>query len=67
MSEEYTVAAGATTTDKVSTDESEQVMGMLSDHVPLSLIMDLAAPQGPHSDDILDAEGAPDGNWWEHR
>ncbi|HEX8497568.1 MAG TPA: hypothetical protein VF661_10275 [Actinomycetales bacterium] len=46
------------------TAEGEQVMGMLGTHVPLSLIMDLAAPAGPHSQEILDSEGQPETTWW---
>ena len=44
---------------------TEQVKELLEEHVPLSLIMDLTAPGGPHSQDILDAEGAPEQAWWE--
>jgi len=42
----------------------EQVMEMLGTHVPISLIMDLAAPAGPHSQEILDSEGQPETTWW---
>ena len=35
-----------------------RVMGMLAGHLPLSLIMDLAMPAGPHSRELLDAEAA---------
>jgi hypothetical protein len=41
------------------------VMGLLSDHVPLSLLMDLTAPAGPDSEAILEQEGEPDDAWWE--
>jgi hypothetical protein len=44
--------------------QAEQVMDLLEEHVPLSLIMDLSAPEGPHSQEILDAEGVPDDQWW---
>ena len=44
--------------------EGEQLIEMLAEHVPISLIMDLAVPAGPNSRDILDTEGAPDGTWW---
>jgi len=42
----------------------EQVMELLEEHVPLSLLMDLVPPTGPDSQDILDTEGAPDDAWW---
>jgi hypothetical protein len=42
----------------------EQVMELLEEHVPLSLLMDLVAPTGPDSQDILDTEGAPEQAWW---
>ena len=42
----------------------EQVMELLEEHVPLSLLMDLVAPAGPDSQDILDTEGAPEQAWW---
>jgi hypothetical protein len=42
----------------------EQVMELLEQHVPLSLLMDLVAPTGPDSQDILDTEGAPEHAWW---
>ena len=44
--------------------EGEQLIEMLAEHVPISLIMDLSGPAGPDSRDILDTEGAPDGTWW---
>ncbi len=46
-------------------DATEQTKELLEEHVPLSLIMDLTAPDGPHSKEILDAEGAPEQAWWE--
>ena len=46
-------------------DAAEQTKELLEEHVPLSLIMDLTAPDGPHSKEILDAEGAPEQAWWE--
>ena len=42
----------------------EQVMELLEEHVPLSLIMDLTAPTGPDSQEILSTEGKPDASWW---
>jgi len=47
------------------TDEGDQrVMGLLSEHVPLSLLVDLAEPDGPASDEILQSEGKPEDAWW---
>ena len=43
------------------------VMGLLAEHVPLSLLMDLALPAGPPSSDVLTAEGLPTDRWWERR
>lgn len=56
-------AIGAT--DQTADEAAEQTKELLEEHVPLSLIMDLTAPDGPHSKEILDAEGAPDEAWWE--
>lgn len=42
----------------------EPVMEMLSEHIPLSLIMDMASPDGPHSAELLESEGLPDSEWW---
>lgn len=49
----------------VVTEPTEQVMDLLEEHVPLSLLIDLVPPDGPDSRDILDTEGAPDQAWWE--
>lgn len=43
------------------------VMDLLSEHVPLSLLMDLTAPAGPDSEAILEQEGEPEEAWWEQR
>ena len=51
-------------TDEPTTPAGEQVMDLLEGHVPLSLIMDLTAPAGPDSQDILSTEGKPDASWW---
>ncbi len=45
--------------------EDARVMGLLHDHVPLALLCDLSAPEGPSSQEILDAEGEPAQRWWE--
>ena len=35
---------------------SRDVPALLAAHVPLSLLLDIADPSGPHSDDLLVAE-----------
>lgn len=50
--------------DRVATTQGRRVMHLLGEHVPLSLIMDLTMPLGPHSNDILVTEGAPEFYWW---
>ena len=45
--------------------EDERVMTLLQDHVPLALLCDLTRPEGPHSAEILEAEGGPEDHWWE--
>jgi len=51
----------------VSADEeaSQEVMSLLSEHVPLALLADLALPDGPASPEILSEEGLPEVAWWE--
>lgn len=44
---------------------SEDVMRLLSEHVPLTLLADLAQPKGPKSPEILEDEGLPDVAWWQ--
>ncbi|MBB2923087.1 hypothetical protein [Cellulomonas cellasea] len=41
------------------------VMDLLAEHVPLALLADLAAPDGPVSQAILETEGMPEDAWWE--
>ncbi len=53
----------ASTTDQTS-QHGDQVRGLPSPRVPLSLIMDLAQPAGPQSREILDSEGRPETAWW---
>ena len=43
---------------------NSNVMELLSEHVPLSLIVDLSDPKGPDSEDILTSEGVPEDSWW---
>ncbi len=44
---------------------SAEVMALLSEHVPLALLADLAEPAGPSSPAILEDEGLPEVAWWE--
>ena len=39
-------------------------LAMLQEHIPLSLIMDLATPDGPPSRELLESEGLPEQEWW---
>ena len=41
----------------------DPVMGLLGASLPLSLIMDLVMPAGPHSRELLTTEPADDGSW----
>jgi hypothetical protein len=40
-------------------------MRLLAEHVPLALLADLATPDGPVSQAILETEGLPGDAWWE--
>lgn len=44
-------------------DVEGEVMGLLHDHVPLTLLVDLA--DAPASEQVLVEEGIPDEPWWE--
>jgi hypothetical protein len=46
-------------------EEDVLVMGMLQEHVPISLLVDLTDTAGPESAEILAEEGEPDDRWWE--
>ncbi|NLT54226.1 MAG: hypothetical protein GXX79_06590 [Actinomycetales bacterium] len=60
-----TVPTGAS---PASTDRrDEPLMSFLAGHLPISLIMDLAMPAGPHSDELLRMEYGPDAPWPESR
>jgi len=49
-----------------STPEDELVMQLLREHVPLTLLADLATPEGPPpSTEILREEGLPEDPWWQ--
>lgn len=39
-------------------------MAWLDGHLPLTLLMDLSMPDGPHSAELLAAEPGPDVAWW---
>ena len=45
-------------------DADDSVMGLLADHVPITLLVDLA--EAPESEALLRAEGLPAEAWWEH-
>ena len=40
------------------------VMELLQHKVPLALLLDVTAPEGPASREILETEGAPETSWW---
>ena len=43
-------------------DAEEVVMDLLAEHVPITLLVDLA--EAPESAALLEAEGLPDDPWW---
>lgn len=45
---------------------SQRVMALLTEHVPLTLLLDLGG-FAPPSRDIVAGEGLPDEAWWEPR
>jgi hypothetical protein len=47
------------------TATAPDVMELLAEHVPLALLVDLAAPDGPVSTAILESEGLPEDAWWD--
>ena len=49
----------------MDTSGESEVMDLLQEHVPLALLCDLTAPEGPASREILDIEGEPAQRWWE--
>src|SRR3712207_8710624 len=57
--------AQADRTTRGDEHEADDVMGLLAEHVPLALLMDLVTPEGPKSEEILAAEGMPEDAWWE--
>jgi hypothetical protein len=46
---------------------SDRVMELLSQHVPLCLLLDVGLVDGPGSQEILRSEGQPEARWWEPR
>lgn len=62
---EHEPASADVETDAVDTEASQEVMRLLSEHVPLTLLADLASPSGPESPKILEDEGLPDVEWWQ--
>jgi len=52
------------TNDETAPAGAEPVMEMLSEHIPLSLLIDMASPDGPHSAELLESEGLPTEEWW---
>lgn len=59
MDDEARVSEGAE-----APDAAETVMGLLAEHVPLTLLADLAVSE-PGSEAILRSEGLPEDAWWE--
>ena len=45
-------------------DVDGRVRALLAAHVPLTLLVDLVAPEAT-STEILESEGLPDEAWWE--
>lgn len=65
VTEAAEAGAPAKAAEAAEEQASVDVMRLLSEHVPLTLLADLAQPTGPDSPDILEAEGLPDVAWWE--
>lgn len=65
MSEHMDGPATKRHSEPAADPDSARVMAMLSEHVPLSLLVDLVVPGGPDSRRLLDEEGLPDDAWWD--
>lgn len=65
MTEETPAGDVPATTPSTGAHDPGSVMDLLAEHVPLALLADLAAPDGPVSQEILETEGLPDDAWWE--
>lgn len=50
------------TVDVEMPESDDQVMDSLRSHVPITLLMDLSNPEGPHSAEIAEEEGG-DADW----
>lgn len=50
--------------DHSAPEEARSVMDLLAEHVPLTLLADLAAAE-PRSGEILRTEGLPEDEWWQ--
>jgi hypothetical protein len=60
-----TMTTPGTADEAVPGGDDALVMSLLQEHVPLALLCDLTAPEGPASREILDIEGEPAQRWWE--
>ena len=60
-----TMTTSGTADETVHGGDDAMVMSLLHEHVPLALLCDLTAPEGPASREILDIEGEPAQRWWE--
>jgi len=45
-------------------DAARHAQELLAEHVPLTLLVDLMAPTGETSAELLEKEGLPDDPWW---
>ncbi|MBO0900874.1 hypothetical protein J1G42_11915 [Cellulomonas sp. zg-ZUI222] len=45
-------------------DAAQHAQELLAEHVPLTLLVDLLAPTGQTSEELLAAEGLPEDAWW---
>lgn len=54
-----------TTVGAAPDERDAAMMHLLHEHVPLSLLVDLAEPGTPDSQAIFTAEGEPADRWWE--
>lgn len=50
---------------KTPLDTEDAARTMLTEHIPLSLIMDLSSPVGPRSEELYSDEGADEMSWLE--
>lgn len=49
----------------VDLDPGHHTQELLEEHVPLTLLVDLLAPTGDTSRELLEAEGLPEETWWD--